>query len=135
MGGAVNVYSYQNGKLSLLQRIVTHSEKYKDNFESSDVHVSPDGRFLYASNRGNENNIAIFSIQEGGTLKTVGYQSTKGKHPRVFNLDPEGKFLMATNAGTGTVVVFRRNPETGLLKKVGRKTKIKSVSCVEVRRY
>lgn len=135
MGGAVSVYSYENGKLNNLQRIQTHSEKYKDDSESSDVHVSPDGRFLYASNRGNENNIAIFSILDDGTLKTVGYQSTKGKHPRVFNLDPDGKFLMATNAGTGTVAVFRRNPETGLLKKVGRKIKIKSVSCVEIRRY
>ncbi|WP_294304223.1 lactonase family protein [uncultured Chryseobacterium sp.] len=135
MGGAVSVYSYENGKLNNLQRIHTHSEKYKDDFESSDIHISPDGRFLYASNRGNENNIAIFSILDDGTLKTVGYQSTKGKHPRVFNLDPDGKFLMATNAGTGTVAVFRRNPETGLLKKVGRKIKIKNVSCVEIRRY
>ncbi|WP_228451656.1 lactonase family protein [Chryseobacterium sp. SN22] len=135
MGGAVSVYSYDNGKLDYLQRIDTHSEKYREDFESSDVHVSPDGRFLYASNRGNENNIAIFSIRDDGTLKTVGYQSTKGKHPRVFNLDPEGKFLIATNAGTGTVVVFRRNPDTGLLKKVGRKIKIKSVSCVEIRKY
>ncbi len=135
MGGAIDVYSYDHGKLNSLQRINTHSEKYRENFESSDVHVSPDGRFLYASNRGNENNIAIFSIRDDGTLKTIGYQSTKGKHPRVFNLDPDGKFLIATNAGTGTVVVFRRNPETGLLKKVGRKIKIKSVSCVEIRRY
>lgn len=135
MGGAVSVYSYENGKLNNLQRIHTHSEKYKDDFESSDIHISPDGRFLYASNRGNENNIAIFSIQDDGTLKTVGYQSTKGKHPRVFNLDPEGKFLIATNAVTGTVVVFKRNPKTGLLKKAGRKIKIKSVSCVEIRRY
>jgi 6-phosphogluconolactonase (cycloisomerase 2 family) len=135
MGGAVDVYSYDNGVLNSLQRINTHSDKYRENFEGSDVHVSPDGRFLYASNRGNENNIAIFSIRDDGTLKTVGYQSTKGKHPRVFNLGPDGKFLIATNAGTGMVVVFRRNSETGLLKKVGRKIKIKSVSCVEIRKY
>ncbi|WP_294241191.1 lactonase family protein [uncultured Chryseobacterium sp.] len=135
MGGSVSVYSYNNGKLDSLQRINTHSAKYKEDFESSDIHISPDGKFLYASNRGNENNIAIFSTHHDGTLKTVGYQSTKGKHPRVFNLDPTGKFLIATNAGTGTVVVFKRNPETGLLKKVGRKIKIKGVSCVEIRRY
>lgn len=135
MGGAVSAYSYENGKLNTIQRIDTHSEKYKDDFESSDVHISPDGKFLYASNRGNEDNIAIFSIQNDGTLKTVGYQSIKGKHTRVFGLDPSGKFLIATHSGSGTVVVFKRNSETGLLKKVGKKIKIKSVSCVQIRRY
>ena len=82
-----------------------------------------------------ENNIAIFSIQDNGTLKNIGYQSTKGKHPRVFGLDPSGKFLIATNAGTNNVAVFRRNTITGLLKKVGKKIKIKSVSCVEIKKY
>lgn len=70
-----------------------------------------------------------------GTLKTIGYQSVKGKHPRVFGLDPSGKFLIATNAGTGNVVVFKRDSTTGLLKKVGRKIKIKNVSCVQIRKY
>lgn len=135
MGGAVSVYSYNNGKLNAIQRINTHSEKYKEDFESSDVHISPDGKFLYASNRGTENNIALFSIQNDGTLKTIGYQSVKGKHPRVFGLDPSGKFLIATNAGTGNVVVFKRDSTTGLLKKVGRKIKIKNVSCVQIRKY
>ena len=135
MGGAISAYSYKNGRLNPIQRINTHSEKYKEDFESSDVHISPDGKFLYASNRGIENNIAIFSIQEDGTLKTIAYQSIKGKHPRVFGLDPSGKFLIATNAGTGNVVVFKRNSVTGLLKKVGKKITIKSVSCVQIRKY
>ncbi|KMQ67516.1 6-phosphogluconolactonase [Chryseobacterium sp. FH2] len=135
MGGAVSVYSYENGKLNNLQRISTHPEKYKNEYESSDIHISPDGKFLYASNRGNEDNIAIFSIQNNGILKTIGYQSTKGKHPRVFGLDPSGKFLITTNAGSGDVVVFKINSETGLLKKVGKKIKIKSVSCVQLRTY
>ncbi|MET3538642.1 lactonase family protein [Chryseobacterium limigenitum] len=135
MGGAVSAYSYKDGKLNSIQRINTHSNKYKEDFESSDVHISPDGKFLYASNRGNEDNIAIFSIQNNGTLKTIGYQATKGKHPRVFALDPTGKFLITTNAGSGDIVVFKRNSETGLLKKVGEKIKIKSASCVQIRKY
>ncbi|WP_449387868.1 lactonase family protein [Chryseobacterium lineare] len=135
MGGAVSVYFYENGKLENIQRIDTHSAKYKDGFESSDIHISPDGRFLYASNRGNENNIAIFSIQNNGTLKTIGYQSVKGKHPRTFNIDPSGNFLITANTGTNEVVVFKRNPETGLLKKVGKKIKIKNVSNVQIGKY
>ncbi|WP_438829974.1 lactonase family protein [Chryseobacterium oncorhynchi] len=135
MGGAVSVYKYESGKLESIQRIDTHSDKIKDNFESSDVHISPDGRYLYASNRGQENNIAIFSIQGNGTLKTVGYQPTGGKHPRVFAIDNTGKFLITTNAVSGTATVFKRNAETGLLKKVGRKLKMNGVSSVQIGQY
>ncbi|MDC8100507.1 lactonase family protein [Chryseobacterium rhizosphaerae] len=135
MGGAVSVYGYDKGKLTPIQRIDTHSEKFKEDFESSDVHISPDGLFLYASNRGVENNIAIFSIQNDGKLKTVGYQPTKGKHPRVFAIDETGKFVIVTNAQSGDAFVFRRNAETGLLKKVGKRVKIRAVSSVQIRRY
>lgn len=135
MGGAISVYSYEDGKLNTIQRINTHSEKYKEGFEGSDIHISTDGNFLYASNRGNENNIAIFSILNDGTLKIIGYQSVKGKHPRTFTLDPSGNFLITANTGTNEAVVFRRNTETGLLKKTGKKIKIKNVSNVQVFKY
>ena len=135
MGGAVSAYAYEDGKLKNIQRIDTHMDKIKDNFESSDVHISPDGRFLYASNRGDEDNIAIFSIQNDGTLKTVGYQRKGGRHPRVFAIDATGKFLIATNAGSGSAVVFKRNAETGLLKKVDKKKGMKSVSSVQIMKY
>ncbi|WP_343679387.1 lactonase family protein [Chryseobacterium arthrosphaerae] len=135
MGGAVSAYAYGNGTLKNIQRISTHSDDRKENFESSDVHISPDGRFLYASNRGDENNIAIFAIQNNGTLKTVGYQPTGGKHPRVFAIDSTGKFVITTNAVSGTATVFRRNAENGLLKKAGGKVKMVGVSSVQIRKY
>ncbi|MFN1216513.1 lactonase family protein [Chryseobacterium kwangjuense] len=135
LGGAVIAYRYDNSSLESIQRINTHTDQYKEDFESSDVHISPDGRFLYASNRGAENNIAVFSILEDGTLKNIGYQPTFGKQARLFALDESGKFLIVTSASSGDVVVFKRNPETGLLKKVGRKTKIYGASCVKIRKY
>ncbi|ASK32695.1 6-phosphogluconolactonase [Chryseobacterium sp. T16E-39] len=135
LGGAVDAYSYNDGKLEAIQRINTHTDEVKENFESSDIHISPDGRFLYASNRGDENNIAIFSIRENGTLEIVGYQPTFGKQLRVFDIDEMGNFLIVTNASTGNAFVFKRDIKTGLLKKVGRKVKIYGVSTVKIRRY
>ncbi|MWB96194.1 beta-propeller fold lactonase family protein [Flavobacterium sp. GA093] len=135
MAGAISVYEYDNGNLKTIQKIYTHPDTIKEGFESSDIHISPDGKFLYASNRGNENNIAIFSIENDGTLKNIGYQSTLGKHPRIFAIDESGKFLIATNVITGNVVVFKRNPVTGLLKKTGREIKIPNVSCVKIKQY
>ncbi|PIF30608.1 6-phosphogluconolactonase (cycloisomerase 2 family) [Flavobacterium sp. 9] len=132
MAGAISVYQYENGILTKIQRINTHPDKIKEGFESSDIHISPDGKFLYATNRGKENNIAIFSIDQNGLLKNIGYQSTLGEHPRIFAIDETGKFLIATNVLTGNVVVFKRNSKTGLLKKVGKEVKMENVSCVQI---
>ncbi|NWJ50130.1 MAG: lactonase family protein [Bacteroidetes bacterium] len=136
MAGTISVYKYKKGRLDHIQDIVTHSDQYKDNFGSADIHISPDGKFLYASNRGGENNIAIFSIQKDGKLKTIGYQSTLGNHPRNFALDPTGKFLIVANMNSGDIVVFKRNSITGLLTKVGTDIKVPtSPSCIKIRQY
>lgn len=135
LSGTITAYQYKNGKLDSIQRIATHTKKYKDNYNSADIHISPDGRFLYASNRGDENNITIFSIQQNGTLKIVGYQSTYGKIPRNFSLDATGKFLIVANQVSGNIVVFKRNPITGLLKKVKNSITVKNPSCVQIKQY
>lgn len=133
--GTISVYNYGNGKLNSIQRINAHSDAFKEGFSSADIHISPDGRFLYASNRGEENNIAIFSIESNGTLKTVGYQSTLGKTPRIFAIDSSGKFLIVANQTSGNVVVFKRNSVTGLLTESGTEIKVENASCVQIKQY
>ncbi|KFC22588.1 lactonase family protein [Epilithonimonas lactis] len=135
LAGMISVYDFSENKLKEIQRVATHTDKIKEGFESSDVHISPDGKFLYASNRGKENNIAIFKIKEDGTLESIGYQSVKGKHPRTFAIDETGKFIIVTNVNSQNVTVFKRNLETGLLKKVGKPVAIKNVTCVKTKMY
>lgn len=135
LAGMISVYDFSENKLKEIQRIATHPDKIKEGFESSDVHISPDGKFLYASNRGKENNIAIFKIKEDGTLESIGYQSVKGKHPRTFAIDETGKFIIVTNVISQNVTVFKRNLETGMLKKVGKPIAIKNVTCVKIKMY
>ncbi|TCN58780.1 lactonase family protein [Flavobacterium circumlabens] len=134
MSVSVSVYQYENGSLKKIQRINTHPDSITEGFESSDIHIAPDGKFLYATNRGKENNIAIFSIGANGLLTSIGYQSTLGKHPRIFAIDETGKFLIASNVLTGNVIVFKRNPKTGLLKKTGKEVKLENVSCVQIKK-
>lgn len=77
--------------------------------------VSPDGRFVYGSNRGHDS-IAIFAVDEtGGVLTLVDIQSTLGKEPRNFSIDPAGNWLLAGNQHSGTVATFRRDLITGKL--------------------
>lgn len=134
LSGELDVYNFNAGSLDLIQKIKTHQDDLTEGFESSDVHVSPDGKFLYATNRGNENNIAIFSVEDNGTLKNVGYQEVYGKHPRTFAIDPSGKFLIVTNVNSSNAVVFRRDLKTGLLEKTD-SVSMENVTCVQIQKY
>lgn len=101
-------YKYTPGKLNILQRIITHPAGYKGAIGSADIHVSPDGKFLYASNRGDENNLTIFLIDEkSGKLTLKGYQSSLGKTPRNFMIDPSGKYLLVANQATNNIVILK----------------------------
>ena len=135
LSGTIDVFNYLNGTLKGIQRIATHTDNMKEGFGSADIHISPDCKFLYASNRGTENNIAIFGINPDGTLKSFGYQSTLGNHPRNFSMDPTGKFLLVANMNSGDIVVFKRNTKTGLLTRVGPEVKVSSPSCIVIRKY
>ncbi|WP_417355905.1 lactonase family protein [Flavobacterium sp.] len=134
LSGTISVYEYNNGNLKSIQEITTHNDTVTEGFESSDLHITPNGKFLYATNRGSENNIAIFSVRENGTLKNIGYKSTLGKHPRTFAIDPSGRFIIITNVNSNSAVVFRINQITGQLAKTS-ETSIEHVSCVKIKTY
>lgn len=133
--GSVTAYRYSRGQLESLQRVMTHDSTPRSLYSSADIHISPDGRFLYASNRGVENNIAIYSIDKKGTLTLAGYEPVLGDHPRNFTIDPTGKFLLVANQISGNVVVFKRDARTGLLTKTGIEVKMPGPSCLQIRTY
>ncbi|MEP6582738.1 MAG: lactonase family protein [Ginsengibacter sp.] len=131
--GAVSVYKYNNGKLQRVQNIETHPRNFKGVIGSADIHVSPDGNFLYASNRGDENTLAIFSIDGNtGKLKLKGYQSVMGKTPRNFIIDPSGNYLLVANQESDNIVIFKRNKSTGLLKATGKEIKVPKPVCLQM---
>ncbi|MEA3425681.1 MAG: lactonase family protein [Bacteroidota bacterium] len=131
--GTVTVSTYSNGVMKNIQTIATHPDGFTGQPGSADIHVSPDGKFLYASNRGEENNIAIFSIHPvSGKLTAVGYQPVEGAQPRNFIIDPSGKYLLVANQKTNNIVIFQRNQETGLLKPTLQKVEVPSPVCLQL---
>lgn len=136
LSGMVSVYNYNNGNLDSIQKIFSYSQE-QGSYASADIHISPDGLFLYSSNRGElENTIAIFSIdQNSGKLSIIGHQNTFGKHPRNFAIDPSGTFLLVANQISNNIVVFKRNIKTGLLTKTSNDIKIQTPSCLIIRNY
>lgn len=132
MGGAVTVFSYNKGTLKALQNISSHPTDFTGTKGSADIHLSPDGRFLYASNRGQANSIAVFSIgQKTGMLRLAGIQSCLGKSPRNFSIDPTGKFLLVANQSSNDIVIFTRNKQTGLLTDTGERIQVDKPVCLQ----
>ena len=85
---------------------------------SGDIHVSPDGRFVYASNRLKADGIAIFAIDQAtGRLTHAGYQPT-GPHPRNFAITPNGRFMLVACRDTDTIEVYAVSGADGSLSRV-----------------
>ena len=134
MGGCVDVYKYDpaTGRLDSLQRIPAHPDTATGSFRSADLHVSPDGRFLYVSNRA-ENNIAIFSVNPAtGHLQQLGYVPTLGNEPRNFTLDPSGKWLLIGNQESDSIILYQVDSSTGRLLPTGRKLSVPRPTCLKM---
>jgi 6-phosphogluconolactonase len=131
MAGIISVYDFNNGKLIEKHVITMLTPLFKGRVGAADIHISEDGKFLYASNRGDANEIVIYSVNnKDGMLKLVGHQKSMGKTPRYFTLDPTGNYLLVANQESGDVTIFRRNRETGLLTPTGEKIEIKTPVCI-----
>ena len=112
-------YDAARGTLSPVQTLSTLPEGFSGESSGAEIAVHPNGRFLYASNRGHDS-IAGFRINpEKGTLASVGHTLTQGRTPRGFAIDPSGRLLIAGNQNSGTVVVFRIDQQTGVLTPTG----------------
>ncbi len=132
LSGRITAFQYHDGQLKAFQSINAHPADYSETKGSADIHVSPDGNFLYASNRAASNTIGIFSIDKHtGTLKSVGFQPTLGTTPRNFVIDPTGKYLLVANQQSNNIVVFTRNKESGLLAETGIVIEVPSPVCLK----
>ena len=139
----VTAYSYHDGILTALQTITMVSPETGDVGSAADIKISPDGKFLYASNRGDVNELVVYAIDlKTGKLELRGRQSTLGRMPRYFVIDPTGNYVLVSNMGgsgkrsgapgstqsgppsaevPNAIVIFKRDKATGLLTDTGKK--------------
>lgn len=128
LSGKVIAFSYNDGNLKQIQTIAADTVAARG---SADIHLSPDGKYLYASNRLKEDGIAIFAVNpEDGTLAKAGYQHT-GIHPRHFNITPNGKFLLAACRDSNVIQVYRRDEHTGLLSDTRQDIVVDKPVCIQ----
>ncbi len=133
MGRSVTVFSNDaaSGKLQRLQTVSTLPKDFTGRNDDAEIEIHPSGKYLYASNRGNES-IAVYAIDpEKGTLALVEIAPTGGKEPRSFAIDPTGRFLFAANQKSDNIVVFRIEEKTGRLSPTGKVLNVPSPVCVK----
>ena len=118
-----------SGALSPFQRISSLPSGYSGANTAAEIAVSPDGRFVYASNRGDDA-LAVFAVDTSGRLSPAGRVPTGGRTPRHFAIDPSGRWLLAANQGSDSIVVFRLDPATGIPAAVGAPIGVFAPACV-----
>lgn len=149
LSSTITAFNYATGKLTPIQTITTLAQDFKDKNKSfcADIHISPDGKFLYGSNRfvdaGNKNGvfaptnttdtIVMYSIdQKTGKLTYIGNEPVLGKIPRNFMITPNGKFVLVANQETDNITIFKRNAQTGKLSPTGKQIEVPVPVCLKM---
>jgi 6-phosphogluconolactonase len=128
---SVSVFDYDAdaGTLAEKQTISTLPDDFKGTSYCADVKVTPDGRYLYGTNRGHDS-IAAYRIADDGRLSLVAIEPSLGKGPQNLALTPDGKWLLCANMPGDNVAVFGIDSKTGRLKAAGEPVKQPSPSCI-----
>jgi len=116
-------YDSAKGVLKEKQKISTLPKDFAGTDFTSEVVISPDGRFVYAANRLHDT-IAWFAIDSDGRLSWTGEEWTRGDYPRSFTIDPSGDFLYSCNQRSDAIACFRRDKKTGILAFTGQYTAV-----------
>lgn len=128
LGDVVTTFSYESGRLKEIQAIVAYDG---GGHGSADIHISPNGKFLYTSHRLKNDGVSIFRInQTTGMLTKVGYQRT-GIHPRNFSITPNGKYFLVACRDSNEIEVFSINKQSGLLKDTFQRIKLDKPVCIQ----
>jgi 6-phosphogluconolactonase len=115
-----------------VQRINLLPDDFNEESTAAAIHLSPDGRFVYGSNRGHDS-IAVFGIDHSdGTLTLVEHVPTAGRTPRDFALTPNGRFLLAANMDSDSLVLFERDRESGRLRQTGSVIPVSQPVCIQI---
>ena len=129
LDGTISVLTFNNGKTALIQE-TSVVKNNKGNAWAADIHLSPDGKYIYATNRTPANDITCFIIEKDGRLTFKQQISTGGDVPRNFAITPDGAYLFVAHQDTDNVVIFKRDKKSGELSDTGNRISVGSPVCL-----
>lgn len=120
------------GKLSIIDAKPAVPAEARDSNHCADIQISPDGRFVYGSNRGHDSVVIMAVDQQTGSLSLVGYIPCGGATPRNLALTPSGGHLFSANQNGDRISIFARDADSGILTDTGRAIEIGTPMCVKI---
>ena len=133
LDNTVSVYGCEpaTGRLTERQTISTLPEGVKPATFTADLRLTPDGRFLYGTNRGHDS-IAVYAVAADGSLALVEIVPSLGKGPQNLAITPDGTLLLCANMPGHCVAAFRIDRDTGRLTSVGAPVAVTSPACIAI---
>ena len=129
LASSVSVIENVGGSYKIIETVSGLPSEFQGNSSGADIHLTPDGKFLYSSNRGH-NSIAIFSRNsQTGKINFLGTEPVRGSVPRNFVISPNGKFLLVANQRTNNISIFSINKD-GLLTYIDNNISVPSPVCL-----
>ena len=123
-------YAPATGTISELNTLSTVPEAYEGTKYPAAVRISPDGRYVYVSTRGNISSIAVFRVEADGSLSRIQVIENVPGWPRDFNIDPSGRYLIVAGERSNDIELFHRDTNTGKLERSNITCQIPSPACV-----
>lgn len=131
LNNTLTSYRYQSGSLQELHTVSTLPAGFNGKNSCADIHITPDGKFLYGSNRGHDSIVCFQVDEKTGALSYQAHTPTGGQEPRNFVIDPRGEFLLVANQKSNNIVTFKIDPDTGSLIKTGVETNVPTPVCLK----
>lgn len=128
--GEIEVLVKQGERWTTKQILPIHGPRFVGNQGAADIKMTLDGKYLYATNRGDANEVAVYKVRGNGELDLIQVHSVSGKSPRNIQLSPNENWVIISNQLSGTVSFFKRNSKTGRLSELQHSIAIPSAVCV-----
>ena len=131
LSGSITRYDFdiKTGNLIRRETVTTLPESFTGENGCADLAITPDGRFLYGTNRGHDS-VAAYRIGAGGALEPIAITPSGGKSPQNLEITADGRWLLVANMSGGNVAVFRIDPATGRLSQSATRYAIAHPACI-----
>lgn len=126
----ITAFNFKEGKLTKTSQVETLDKNFNGKNGAAEILLSRDGKFLYASDRGDVNMISVFAISKKGILSFVEKVSTLGKGPRNFTIDNTGNYLLVGNQYSNEIVIFHRDKKSGKLRDSNKRISVCAPVCL-----
>ncbi|MBW4838057.1 MAG: lactonase family protein, partial [Paenibacillaceae bacterium] len=131
LNNTMTAYAFDpvEGRLEAIQHASSLPAEYHGENYPADIHFSPDGRYVYGSNRGHDSIVRFRIDPKSGRLDDPAWTSVEGSWPRNFAVLDD--YVLVANQNSGNIAALRRDPKSGHLTPTGQSLKIDKPSCIE----